>query len=165
MLTSSEGNPFGAYSSPFGEGAFSKSEGPTEDIFQKGEEVSLVQEIANIRRTLEVGGAVKAVTRAASNYLAEIGKAVVTAVKTIVVQAVKMALFKFAIESCALGIKTLVEMMVGMKLTPPNIDTRGVFYNMSGVTSSGGTSSQPPPPIPPPRYDNPFASPFSASAW
>lgn len=49
----------------------------------------------------------------------------------IVTQAIKMAVFKFGIEMCAMGIKSLVETMSGLKLQPPNIDTRGVYYNFN----------------------------------
>ena len=84
--------------------------------------------------------------------------------KTIVTQAVKMAMFKFAIEACAMGIKSLVELMTGMNLTPPHIDTKGVHYNFG----TGGTGSTPVGSSPgvQPSYGNPFGSPYGGSpSW
>jgi hypothetical protein len=84
----------------------------------------------------------------------------------IIGQAIKVAIFKFGIELCAMAIKSLVETMTNMSLQPPSIDTKGVFYNFgSGATSTASTTSsnsyrggnyghhQP-------TLDNPFGNPF-----
>lgn len=75
----------------------------------------------------------------------------------IIGQAIKMAVFKFALEFCAMAIKTLVETVSSMGLKPSAIDTNGVFYNI------GTSASVPPPqaaPMSPPRgvYDSPFGN-------
>jgi len=90
------------------------------------------------------------------------------AIKTgleIITKAIKVAIFKFGIELCAMSIKSLVETMIGMSLQPPSIDTKGVFYNAGtpGTTQNNHTSSgynrngysQP-------TLDNPFGNPFGA---
>lgn len=99
-------------------------------------------------------------TKLVVNTITEMVGEVVEAVIGIVKQAVKMAAFKFAIEMCAMGIKSLVEAMLSLSLTPPNIDTKGVFYNV-GV--AGGSTPAQPAQMNQPRYDNPFGSPFGAS--
>lgn len=79
--------------------------------------------------------------------------------KGIVSQAVKMALFKFAIESCAMLIRTLLQTMLNMKMPLPSLDTKEIMYNMGTNGSSGPTNTQT-------TSGNPFAnsSPFSHSA-
>jgi hypothetical protein len=66
---------------------------------------------------------------------------------------------------CAMAIKNLVENMTKMNLTPPSIDTKGVFYNFnqttqptSTISNSGYSNSRP-------TYDNPFANPFASSPF
>jgi hypothetical protein len=85
----------------------------------------------------------------------------VKSIFSIIGQAIRVAVFKFGIELCAMAIKSLVESMTKMNLTPPSIDTKGVFYNFNqttqptGVPSSSGYSNSRP------TFDNPFANPFS----
>jgi hypothetical protein len=89
----------------------------------------------------------------------------------IVGRAIKVAIFKFGIELCAMAIKSLVETMTSKNLSPPSIDTQGVWYNFNNKTqntvlpnnsqpaySSGYSSSRP-------TYDNPFANPFGGSPF
>lgn len=111
------------------------------------------------------------VTNSLVSNISKIVKSVVSAVFKTVVSTVKqsfsMAIFKFAIEFCALSIKNLVESMISKNINPPNIDTTGVFYNLKNPTT--GTTNQQTyqnTNISNTRssYDNPFGSPFSMPA-
>ena len=122
------------------------------DILMKELAAAGANRVGNMARTLldGVGDFISGIARTAIN---------------LVTQAVKMAVFKFAIEFCAMAIKNMVETMTKMSLSPPNIDTKGVFYNF-------GTAGTAPPASPInqniPRYDNPFGDPFASrnsSAW
>lgn len=87
----------------------------------------------------------------------------------LVYQALKMAIFKFAMEFCAMAIKALVETVAGLGFKPSTIDTQGIFYNIANNNSSPAQQT----PMAPPRpstYDNPFGSPTTfgmntSSGW
>lgn len=161
-LAESYGNPFG---SPF-DGATATKE---ESLFEipKEEKIDTARE-AIARRILATSAsierkarnqAVEELARFFSSVAAEVWSSLVLMAK----QAVKMAAFKFAIELCAMSIKSLVEAMLGMKLTPPNIDTKGVYYNFNNTSSQ---TTQPQQSVSRPLYDNPFGSPFSVpTGW
>jgi hypothetical protein len=84
----------------------------------------------------------------------------------LIVQAIRIAVFKFALEFCAMAIKTLVEAIQGKGLTPSKIDTAGVFYNIGNAASQPGApaASAPSRPL---SYEDPFStgpSPYG-SRW
>ena len=159
-------SPFGDFN-PFGTGGDFGSEAvkpKKEYVFQNREEDDLLQQLAAVRPSPVIATAASVVV----DKVVTAGQALMKAIFDIIKQAFSMAIFKFAIETCAMGIRTLVEMMSNMKLTPPNIDTKGVYYNTGTGTSnvSGGVQnsstytnqSQP-------RYDNPFSNPFGSASW
>jgi len=151
---------------PFGEGTINQVGDSTEDGTPRTDTISLLQELALVRCGERIGERVASATKVVASIFVETGKALFVAVKEIIKQAVKMAMFKFAIEACAMGIKSLVDMMVGMKVTPPNIDTKGVFYNFGTGTSDIPRTSGPLNGAPnQSRYDNPFGNPFGTSSW
>lgn len=92
-----------------------------------------------------------------TDFIADAALGVMRALAQIARQAVKMAAFKFAIEMCAMAIKSMVESMLKMSLTPPNIDTKGVFYNITGANTTTAPMQAPSSGS---RYDNPFSNPF-----
>lgn len=104
---------------------------------------------------------------AADSVVGDFVSEVVSSVGQVLKQAFKMAVFKFALEACALCIKSLVEAMTGMNLQPPNIDTKGVYYNFNGQQQQQPPAAQPSSgPSGSGRYENPFQSPFpGSSVW
>ena len=133
------------------------------------EEVDIGKLLESEVRRIRAGKVEEKITEVAS-YLSGFVSAAIgviwTTSKQIVKQALQMAMFKFAIEACAMGIKTLVELMAGMSLTPPNIDTKGVFYNIGSTTNQSVSSPTQQTFGPTPSYGNPFGSPFAGStAW
>lgn len=130
----------------------------------RAESADLIQKIAQARTAY----AASLIENMASYIAGGISRAtgiVWMSFKSILSQAVMMALFKFAIEACAMMIKTLVEKMTGMKLQPPNIDTHGVSYNLSQINGTAPAQSTQTN-TSRPGYDNPFSSPFNGGpAW
>lgn len=167
---------------PFGEGVggnpFASFGGDTQWSFEEPTVVSGTEEksasdyFEEHLRTIKMDH-FKKVTEEVGHYLLDFAsgvvKTVLESVKVIFTQAVKMALFKFAIETCAMGIKTLVETMSGMNLTPPNIDTKGVYYNFSssaaGASVANASSQSQTNSYNNRGYENPFSNPFGSASW
>lgn len=157
-------NPFGVFEEQK-EGSDDKQDSTSQQqgSCSMNDSESVLEEFINARMSARAGAAAAAFESALSGtagFIAELVKKALSVVCDLVKKAVKMAVFKFAIEFCALGIKTLVESMLKMELTPPNIDTAGVYYNFQR-----GSSGPPPSQNQGNRssYDNPFSSPFSAA--
>ena len=95
-------------------------------------------------------------------YISTLVSGIAKGIVDIVSKAIKVAIFKFGIELCAMSIKALVETMVGKNLTPPSIDTQGVYYNFNNVNRPTGSSSTPNNSYnnSRPTFDNPFGNPF-----
>lgn len=156
-------NPF---SNPFenagSEPKFSEAIKPTPEVVTAEKiDTDLASQIAKqkaIRNARLAAGVAYALTDRVYGWISQAAHQIYVNMKNILSSAIKMAVFKFGIEMCALAIKRLVETMTGMNLTPPSIDTKGVWYNFSPNASapSQTTTTQS-------RYDNPFGSPFSSS--
>ena len=155
-------NPFGATIHNIGDTGGGGEESAVSDRdfvinhLKRAEASAVVSHIASV-----VSGTANVVV----SVVADIAESIIKIIKS----AVKMAVFKFAIELCAMGIKNLVEAMVGMSMTPPNIDTQGVFYNLQGNGSSSVISpvtSVPNRPTHSSSFGNPFGNPFqTANGW
>lgn len=61
----------------------------------------------------------------------------------IVIKALTIAVYKFAIEFCAIGIRSLIDSMASQKIGTTGIDTPGVYYNPGAPVSTQGASQQP----------------------
>jgi hypothetical protein len=146
------GNPFASHTEMFAE----QNEKTTTGVDAIFDAILSVNKISTLNSS-SMASAARAVSSAVR---AAISMAVET-LSAIIKNSLKMAVFKFAIEMCAMGIKSLVEAMLGMSMTPPNIDTQGVFYNIKNAGVSPVTSQ----PSSQPRYDNPFGNPFGSPSW
>lgn len=103
----------------------------------------------------------KEAVRQTANAAVYLASEVINALKTMFIQAVKMAAFKFGIELCAMTIRKLVETMFSLKMTPPNIDTEGVYYNIQGAGKTTGNTPVGNPThhhVPSPSFSNPFGN-------
>lgn len=165
MIDPTAANPFGfGGADPFGGSTACNLEESSAALGEENKEASdFLEEALQKIQTDKIKDTVVSVANHLVGFVGEIVSTVWDAAKVIVKQAVKMAMFKFAIETCAMGIKSLIEMMLGMNLTPPNIDTKGVFYNLAGASSTAGATT-PQTAASAPRYENPFGS-YSSPSW
>ena len=60
----------------------------------------------------------------------------------IMIRALTIAVYKFAIEFCAIGIRSLIDSMASQKIGTTGIDTPGVYYNPGAPAPTPGAPQQ-----------------------
>ena len=114
---------------------FTAEDPPGEEDLESGLKKALMDICARIMGTPSATKEAGILSKAASFFSGAVKAGV-----EIICKAVKVAVFKFGIELCAMSIKGLVDTMSGKGLQPPSIDTKGVFYNSNLSGGSTGNS-------------------------